>query len=89
MDRILEEAAQGFGAGHGLLSGWLFAFIVSFGEPNTALFLTGSGVTTLPIEIFQGSQLVIAAASTPQICLIIILAVTIERLVGLSGIVRR
>jgi len=27
----------------GLLSGWLFAFIVSFGELNTALFLTGLG----------------------------------------------
>jgi putative spermidine/putrescine transport system permease protein len=106
-DISLEEAGQSLGAGPvktfmlitlplirpGLLSGWLFAFIVSFGELNTALFLTGPGVTTLPIEIFaylqfQGSQLVIAAASTLQICLIIILVVTIERLVGLSGIVR-
>lgn len=106
-DVSLEEAGQSLGASPvktfflitlplirpGLLSGWLFAFIASFGELNTALFLTGPGVTTLPIEIFaylqfQGSQLVIAAASTLQICLIIVLVVTIERVVGLSSIVR-
>ena len=106
-DVSLEEAGQSLGASPfrtfclitlpcirpGLLSGWLFAFIVSFGELNTALFLTGPGVTTLPIEIFaylqfQGSQLVIAAASTLQVCLVIILVVSIERLVGLSSIVR-
>jgi len=107
LDVSLEEAGQSLGASPvrtfflitlplirpGLLCGWLFAFIVSFGELNTALFLTGPGVTTLPIEIFaylqfQGSQLVIAAASTLQICLIIVLVVTIERLVGLAHIVR-
>lgn len=106
-DVSLEEAGQSLGASPvrtfflitlplirpGLLCGWLFAFIVSFGELNTALFLTGPGVTTLPIEIFaylqfQGSQLVIAAASTLQICLIIVLVITIERLVGLSSILR-
>jgi len=106
-DPTLEEAGQSLGAGPlrtfylitlplirpGLLCGWLFAFIVSFGELNTALFLTGPGVTTLPIEIFaylqfQGSQLVIAAASTLQVCLIIVLVLTIERLVGLASIVR-
>lgn len=106
-DVSLEEAGQSLGASPiktfflitlplirpGLLSGWLFAFIVSFGELNTALFLTGPGVTTLPIEIFsylqfQGSQLVIAAASTLQICLIAVLVLTIERLVGLTSIVR-
>jgi putative spermidine/putrescine transport system permease protein len=107
VDVSLEEAGQSLGANPlwtfllitlplirpGLLSGWLFAFIVSFGELNTALFLTGPGVTTLPIEIFsylqfQGSQLVIAAASTLQICLIVVLVLTIERVVGLAGMVR-
>ena len=33
----------------GVLSRWLFAFIVSLGELNTALFLTGPGLTTLPV----------------------------------------
>jgi len=56
-------------------------------------FYTGPGVTTLPIKIFaylqfQGSQLVIAAASTLQISLIVVLVLSIERLVGLANIVR-
>jgi putative spermidine/putrescine transport system permease protein len=85
-DFALEEAAQSLGAGP------LRAF-VSFGELNTALFLTGPGRTTLPIEIFsylqfQGSQLVIAAASTLQIGLIIVLVLVIERLVGLARLAR-
>ena len=66
---------------------------VSFGELNTALFLTGPGLTTLPIEIFsylqfQSSQLVIAAASTLQIALIVILVAAIERVVGIGRIIR-
>lgn len=107
-DVSLEEAGQSLGAGPvrtfllitlpqirpGLICGWLFAFIVSLGELNTALFLTGPGVTTLPIEIFaylqfQGSQLVIAAASTLQVALIVVLVLAIERLVGLATLVRR
>jgi putative spermidine/putrescine transport system permease protein len=106
-DFTLEEAAQSLGAGPfrtffrvtlpviwpGLVSGWFFAFIVSFGELNTALFLTGPGRTTLPIEIFsylqfQGSQLVIAAASTLQIALILLLVLAIERIVGLARLAR-
>jgi putative spermidine/putrescine transport system permease protein len=107
LDPALEEAGGSLGAGPlqtlfqltlpliwpGVLSGWLFAFIVSFGELNTALFLTGPGITTLPIEIFsylqfQGSQLVIAAASSVQIALIVILVAVIERVVGIARITR-
>ncbi|HVO88979.1 MAG TPA: ABC transporter permease [Casimicrobiaceae bacterium] len=107
LDPSLEEAGQSLGAGPlrtlylvtlpliwpGVLAGWLFAFIVSFGELNTALFLTGPGMTTLPIEIFsylqfQGSQLVIAAASSLQIALIVILVTVIERIVGIGRIIR-
>ena len=107
LDPALEEAGQSLGAGplatlflvtlpliwQGVLSGWLFAFIVSFGELNTALFLSGPGMTTLPIEIFsylqsQSSQLVIAAASTIQIALIVLLVAGIERIVGMGRIIR-
>ncbi|MGH8713055.1 MAG: ABC transporter permease [Casimicrobiaceae bacterium] len=107
LDPSLEEAGQSLGAGpisalfriilpliwQGVLSGWLFAFIVSFGELNTALFLSGPGLTTLPIEIFsylqfQGSQLVIAAASTLQIGLIVLMVAAIERIVGMGRIIR-
>ena len=107
LDPALEEAGQSLGAGPlrtllivtlplvwpGVVSGWLFAFIVSFGELNTALFLTGPGLTTLPIEIFsylqfQGSQLVIASASALQIGLIVLVVTVIERMVGMGRIIR-
>jgi putative spermidine/putrescine transport system permease protein len=107
LDPALEEAGQSLGAGplrtllivtlplvwQGVVSGWLFAFIVSFGELNTALFLTGPGLTTLPIEIFsylqfQGSQLVVAAASALQVALIIVVVTVIERMVGIGRIIR-
>lgn len=106
-DVTLEEAGASLGASPirtfllvtlpliwpGVISGWLFAFIVSFGELNASLFLTGPGVTTLPIEIFsylqfQGSQLVIAAASALQVGLILLLVFAVERAIGLGRIVR-
>ncbi|MCM2504261.1 ABC transporter permease [Aureimonas altamirensis] len=107
-DLTLEEAGRSLGASPmrtfmlitlrivwpGVLSGWLFAFVVSFGELNTALFLTGPGVTTLPIEIFsylqfQGNQLVVAAASALQILVIILVLLVAERIVGARQIVQR
>lgn len=107
VDPVLEEAGQSLRAGPirtfalvtmpliwpGIMSGALFAFILSLGELNTALFLTGPGVTTLPIEVFsylqfQGGQLVIAAASAVQVGIIVVLIMTAERLVGLRRIVR-
>jgi putative spermidine/putrescine transport system permease protein len=108
LDPAIEEAGQSLGAGPlrsfflltlpliwpGVLSGWLFAFVVSFGELNTALFLTGPGATTLPIEIFsylqyQGSQLVVAAASAIQVGLIILVVFGVQQIVGLGRIVSR
>lgn len=107
-DTTYEEAGQSLGAGPvrsfllitlpiiwpGVLSGWLFAFIVSFGELNTALFLTGPGVVTLPIEIFsylqfQGNQLVVAAASAMQVFIIILALFLVERFVGARQLVQR
>jgi putative spermidine/putrescine transport system permease protein len=103
VDASLEEAGQSLRATPlqcfllvtlpliwpGVLSGWLFAFIVSFGELNASLFLTGPGVTTLPIEIlsflqFDGSQLVIAAASALQIVMILAIVLVMERVVGIA-----
>jgi putative spermidine/putrescine transport system permease protein len=107
VDPVLEEASQSLRAGPlrtfglvtlpliwpGILSGAMFAFILSFGELNTALFLTGPGITTLPIEIFsylqfQGGQLVIAAASAVQVGMIAVMVIVVERLVGLNRVVR-
>jgi len=77
----------------GMLAGALFAFIVSFGENNASLFLTSPGYSTIPIELlgflqFPGNQLIVAAASTIQVGLVAVLIFLMERLVGLSRIVR-
>lgn len=108
LDPALEEAGQSLGASPlktfrlvvlpliwpSILSGAMFAFVLSFGELNTALFLTGPGVTTLPIEIFsylqfQGGQLVIAAASAVQLGLIVVMAITMEMIVGPRRLLRQ
>ena len=74
----------------GFLSALLFTFMVSFGDVYIALFLSGPGRTTLPIEIFAYMQWestpVVAAITTVQILLIIGLGFAIERLVGLRKI---
>lgn len=87
-DPSLEEAAMSLGASRrqafwkvtlplirsSLLSGSIFAFIVSFSDINVALFVSGPDTVTLPVHVF--SQIVwqadptIAAASTLQILLI-------------------
>lgn len=106
VDAQLETAAMTLGASRlramlevvvplvapGVLSAFLFAFVVSFGDVYIALFLAGPGTTTLPIEIFSyvqwQSSPVIAAITTVQIAMIVVLGLVIERLVGLRRIMR-
>jgi len=96
-DRSLEEAAMSLGATRAqafakvtlplirssLVSGAVFAFIVSFSDINIALFVSGPETVTLPVHIF--SQIVwqpdptIAAASTLQILLIAVLLGVAQR----------
>jgi putative spermidine/putrescine transport system permease protein len=74
----------------GVLSAAIFAFIISFGDVYIALFISGPGVTTLPVEIFSyvqwESSPVIAAITTVQIVMIILFGLFIERLVGLRSV---
>lgn len=76
----------------GLVSSMLFAFIVSFGDVYISLFLSSPGKTTLPIEIFTymlwDSSPVVAAITTVQMAMIIVLGLLIERLVGLRKVMR-
>jgi putative spermidine/putrescine transport system permease protein len=106
VDAQLEAAAMTLGASRlrilweivfplvapGVLSALIFAFIVSFGDVYIALFLSGPGMTTLPIEIFSYVQWestpVVAAITTLQIILILALGLVVERLVGLRRIMR-
>lgn len=97
VDRSLEEAAMSLGASRpqafwkvtvpmirsSLLSGAIFAFIVSFSDINIALFVSGPDTVTLPVHVF--SQIIwqadptIAAASTLQIVLIAALLAVAQR----------
>src|SRR5260370_31944347 len=78
----LEEAAMSLGATRvqaffkvtlpllrsSLLSGAIFAFIISFSDINLALFLSGPQSTSLPVHIFsqiqwQGDPTIAAASA--------------------------
>lgn len=106
VDEQLEAAALTLGASRlqvlteiviplaapGILSALIFAYIVSFGDIYIALFLSGPGMTTLPVEIFSYMQWestpVVAAITTVQVVMIIVLGLLVERLVGLRKIMR-
>jgi putative spermidine/putrescine transport system permease protein len=106
VDPDLEAAAHTLGASRlrvlaevtlplvapGVLSALIFSFIVSFGDVDIALFLSGPGMTTLPIEIFSyiqwESSPVVAAITTVQIVLIVVFGLVVERLVGLRAAMR-
>jgi len=89
--RVLWEVVVPLAA-PGILSALIFAFIVSFGDVYIALFLSGPGMTTLPVEIFSyvnwESTPVVAAITSLQVLLILVLGLTVERLVGLRKIMR-
>ena len=106
VDAELEAAAYTLGASRlrvlaevtlplvapGVLSALIFSFIISFGDVDIALFLSGPGMTTLPIEIFSfiqwQSSPVVAAITTIQIVLIVLFGLIVERLVGLRAAMR-
>ena len=98
MDRRLEEAAMSLGATRlqaffkvtlpllrsSLLSGAIFAFIISFSDINLALFLSGPHSTSLPVHLFSQIQWqgdpTIAAASALQIAIIGTLILVVQRI---------
>jgi ABC-type spermidine/putrescine transport system permease subunit II len=105
MDPRLEEAAVSLGATRlqaffkvtfpllqsSLLSGAIFAFIISFSDINLALFLSGPESTSLPVHLFSQIQWqgdpTIAAASTLQIVIIGTLILVVQRIFRLRMMV--
>lgn len=97
IDPRLEEAAMSLGASRAqaffkvtlpllrssLMSGAIFAFIISFSDINLSLFLSGPGTTTLPMHIFSeiqwGGDPTIAAASALQIVIVGLLILLVQR----------
>lgn len=89
----LEQAAESLGAGRwtvfrtvtlpqltpGLISGFLFAFLISFDNYPISIFLVRSGLTTMPIEVFNyiSQQLDPTPAAFSTIYIIIVSAVIV------------
>jgi putative spermidine/putrescine transport system permease protein len=100
IDEALEDAATILGAGRlrvfryvvlplampGILSALCLAFIISFDEFSVSLFLVGTGVMTLPLEMYQRMQFIInptiAAASVLLVGITFAFVFFIERIVG-------
>jgi ABC-type spermidine/putrescine transport system permease subunit II len=97
----LEEAAVSLGATplqafakvtlplirSSVISASVLAFVISFGDVNLAIFLTGPSTVTLPMVIFtdvlQLGEPTVAAASTVQILLVAVLLLVTRRWVRL------
>jgi putative spermidine/putrescine transport system permease protein len=100
VSRALEESAAILGANRwrtfwhvtlplirpGLIAGATFSLIISFDEFTVSLFLTGPGMMTLPLEIYNYTEYTldptIAAISSVLIALSVAVIVAIERCLG-------
>lgn len=103
-DRSVEQAARSLGAGPavvfrritlplikpGIITGALFAFIISFDLFNMSLLLKGIGMTTLPIQLFDYLRWdfdpTAAAVSSLSIVMTFTAVLLIDRLVGLRSL---
>jgi len=100
-DPSLEQAARSLGAPPwrafarvtlplikpGIITGMLFAFVISFDLFNMSLLLKGIGMTTLPLQLFDYLRWdfdpTAAAVSTVSILLTLVVVVWVDRAVGL------
>lgn len=104
LDPALGEAAQSLGArpmrilftvimpaiAPAIVVSLIFAFIVSFDQVTISIFLSGPGLTTLPIRIYTYIEFsidpMIAAVSTLLILFAYLLVVVLERAFGLDKV---
>ncbi len=102
IDVALEEASLSLGASPaqvwrlvilplaapGLLAAAVFGFIMSFDEFSVSFFVAGPGIYTLPIELFNYTEInidpTVSAVSTVLIAMSVVAFVVIERTVGLA-----
>lgn len=104
-DRAAEEAATSLGARTltviwrvtlpamrpGIIAAGLFAFVLSFGNLEMALFLVAPGVTTLPVAILEYLEYhidpLVSAVAVGQMVLVGILLLALDRFVRLGQVV--
>jgi putative spermidine/putrescine transport system permease protein len=101
-DHSLEEAAQNLGARPlqtffqvtlpilrpGIVSGAVFAFLISLDEVPIALFMGGGDATTLPVKIFSAIEIsfggdILAVASLIVLASLVLMLI-LDRIVGLE-----
>ena len=74
----------------GLITGALFAFIISFDLFNLSLLLKGVGMTTLPLQLFDYLRWdfdpTAAAVSSVSIVMTLLVVLIIDRTVGLRSL---
>lgn len=103
-DNSVEEAARSLGASPmttfrrvtlplikpGVITGCLFAFIISFDIFNISLLLKGVGTTTLPIQLFDYLRWdfdpTAAAVSSISIVMTLVAILILDRFVGLRSL---
>jgi putative spermidine/putrescine transport system permease protein len=103
-DASLEQAARSLGASPwrafvrvtlplikpGIITGALFAFVISFDLFNMSLLLKGIGMTTLPLQLFDYLRWdfdpTAAAVSTVSILLTLAVVLWVDRTVGLRSL---
>jgi putative spermidine/putrescine transport system permease protein len=103
-DASLEQAARSLGASPmraftrvtlplikpGLITGAMFAFVISFDLFNMSLLLKGIGMTTLPLQLFDYLRYdfdpAAAAVSTLSVLLTLVVVVVVDRMVGLRSL---
>lgn len=73
---------------NGILAAFILGFITSFNQVPVSLFLTGPGITTLPIDMLSSMEYVydpsIAALSALMALMSMLIVLLAERLLGLS-----
>lgn len=103
VDRRLEMAAMNLGAGPistffritlplilpSVLAGALFAFITSWDEVVTAIFLSGPELTTLPVKVWSGIRVQVdpAVAAVSSLTLLVIISTFL--LMGAVKLIRK
>jgi len=72
----------------GIMAAFILGFVTSFNQVPVSLFLTGPGITTLPIDMLTSMEFVydpsIAALSALMALLSIVIVAVAERALGLS-----
>lgn len=103
LDRRLERASASLGAGPiatfflvtvplimpGMLTGALFAFLLSFDEAIISLFLSGPFAKTLPVQLYQSVTISLTPAIAAASTVIIALSTTILMIAAIIASRRR